>query len=416
MKLRNNPKLILHNPLIQPPIPFQVPAQSTASRGATHKLELRVNPADINSDTYRTEIQVFGNGSPEEWFEFQRNYKKVEAGQQLTTGPMRFATMRNLLQGEALRVFERESTKHSGETLQSFTEVMQGLTTYFLPTHALSTQKRFMRRYLLKPRGSKIREFIARLHELNAYLIQFPPFAANQQFSDEEIAELLEHSLPASWQRQMTVHGISSTQNSVIDIVEFGERLETLEEQAPSRPTTRVNHYNLRNRALRPKSDRNGRLIDSKWSAKPSSEVQNRRNERQSTTTKNWCAYHNTNGHDISKCKVMLDQAKKMRANWAAQNKPLRGKKPDFYKDYPGLKRKEMNSIMRYLIKRDTSNNDYITNYILPERKREQERKKAQEKTRNEIDPNDDSSTGTECNHMELFENLTVTGEGSELL
>ena len=112
----------------------------------------------------------------------------------------------------------------------------------------------------------------------------------------------------------------------------------------------------------------------------------------------------------------MLDQAKKMRANWAAQNKPLRGKKPDFYKDYPGLKRKEMNATMQYLIKRDTSNNDYITNYILPERKKEQERKKAQEKTRHEIDPNDDSSMGMECNHMELFENLTVTGEGSELL
>jgi hypothetical protein len=54
------------------------------------------------------EIQVFGSGLLEEWFGFQRNYKKVEVGQELMTGVMRFAMMRNLLQGEALRIFERE--------------------------------------------------------------------------------------------------------------------------------------------------------------------------------------------------------------------------------------------------------------------------------------------------------------------
>ena len=145
MKLRDTLNPVFNHQLIQPPIPFQVLVRSASQKAPTHKLELRVNPADLNSDTYRTEIKVFGHGSPEEWFGFHRDYKKVEAGQQLNTGPMRFATMWNLLEGEAQRVFEGEATKNPGETLESFTRVIQGLTTYFLPMHALSTEKRFMR-------------------------------------------------------------------------------------------------------------------------------------------------------------------------------------------------------------------------------------------------------------------------------
>jgi hypothetical protein len=75
-----------------------------------------------------------------------------------------------------------------------------------------------------------------------------------------------------------------------------------------------------------------------------------------------------------------------------------------------------MNSIMQNSIKQNTSDNNFITKLILPERKREQERKKVQEKTRHAIDLGDNSLMGMECNHMELFENLTMTGEGLELI
>ena len=412
MKLREPTKPVIYNQLIQPPIPFQISVRSAGSRGSTHKLDLRVNPANANSETYQTEIHLFNKGTPEEWFEFYRDYKKVEAGQLLNTGPMRFAMMRNLLYGEAQRVFEQESRKASGETIESFTGVINNLASYFLPVHALPTQKRYMRRYLLKPRGCKIREYVSRLHELNSLLAKFPPCDENQRFSDQELSEILEHSLPTSWQRQMTVQGISSTQHSVLEIVEFCERLETLEELAPSHPTMRVTH--MRNRAIRPKSDRNGRLIDSKWSAKPSAERQFKRNMRQSTKTPKWCAYHNTSGHDISECKVMLDQAKKMRANWAAQTKPKGIKRANIYKDmFSGMTQKEANWMMRRHIKECTADNHYIAKQIANEKQKAQKEKA---KKQPNVSMSEDSSHSSECNHMELFQELSVSDEAGNLV
>lgn len=211
---------MVYNTLIQPPIPFHVP-ESATRKGSTHKLDLCVNLVDKNLETYQTEIRLSNKGSPEEWFDFYRDYKKVEAGQLLSTSSMRYAMMQNLLYGEAQRVFEQESVKDATETLESFRRVTHALAEYFLPVRALLLQKRYMRRYLLKPRVCKIREYVSRLHKLNAYLPKSPPYLENQQFSDEELLEILEHSLPTSWQHQMTVQGMSSTQHTVLEIVEF---------------------------------------------------------------------------------------------------------------------------------------------------------------------------------------------------
>jgi hypothetical protein len=406
MKTKNITKHVIYNQLIQPPIPFQVLERSAIDKGSTHKMELRVNPADVNSETYRTEVQLFSHGPPEAWFQFVRDYKKVEAGQQLNTGPMRFATMRNLLFGEALRVFEQEAMKCGGETVDSFTEVLNGLATYFFPVRALSTQKRFMRRYLIKPMTCKIREYVARLHELNAYLVRFPPFKENQPFSEEELAELLEHSLPTSWQRQMMIQGVSASHHSMQDIVEFCERIETLEDITPSRATEEFTDPK-KIRALRPKSRRNGRLIDSKWSARPSDEVRTQRSTRNSNA-RNWCVYHKTNTHDMSQCKVMIDQAKKMRANWMAQPKPPRyNNKTSVNKKVQGLSKNELHSMIKTYVKRNATNQHYNVQQRFPAKK--------PKKVVIQSEASEVSSVNSECHHMDLFKELSVSDQAGVL-
>jgi hypothetical protein len=64
-----------------------------------------------------------------------------------------------------------------------------------------------MCRFLHKPLGTPIRDFIARLVEMNNYLPQFPPQqlggAVGVILDDEELKEVSEFSFPASWQKGM---------------------------------------------------------------------------------------------------------------------------------------------------------------------------------------------------------------------
>jgi hypothetical protein len=87
---------------------------------------------------------------------------------------------------------------------------------------------------------------------------------------------------------------------------------------------------------------------------------------------------------------------------------PLRGKKPSLYKDYPGVTQKEMNSIRRKGIKQHTSDKNYITKYLYPERGKEKAKK---QETHSEI-----SSVNSECLHMDLFEDLTMEDTKTKLL
>jgi hypothetical protein len=91
-----------------------------------------------------------------------------------------------------------------------------------------------MQRFLCKPLGTPIRDFIARLIEMNNYLPQFPP----QQLGGpvgvildvEELKEVGEFSIPASWQKGMVQHGFDPADHSLNELFEFCERFEYTED------------------------------------------------------------------------------------------------------------------------------------------------------------------------------------------
>ena len=55
------------------------------------------------------------------------------------------------------------------------------MTKHTFPAYAFCKQKRYPRRHLVKPRSMKLRRFISRLQELNAYLEEFPPETEGQE-------------------------------------------------------------------------------------------------------------------------------------------------------------------------------------------------------------------------------------------
>jgi hypothetical protein len=283
---------------VSPAIGLDRPARKKLHKDECLTFKLRSNPADEQSTTYELTIPYFTSGTPEELLLFIKSVRKIFAGQNITDGPGRYAIMRRLLQGDALAAFDRAAANQGTETRDHLEAVIRDLKTHVFPRRALANQKRYMRRFLRKPRDLKIREFVTRLVEVNEYLNEFPPSEANQKLPTDELMDIAEFAVPATWQRTMVLHDFDPTNHTPTEFVEFCERLEFAEGNDPS-ATSALKERNSRTDS---KNGFKGGLLRAKTSARGSTK-----------RTGKYCHYHQTDSHDTNECKVMLDQAKRMR-------------------------------------------------------------------------------------------------------
>jgi hypothetical protein len=287
-------------PFVPPPIPLERPAIKELKKQEYLVMKLRSDPTDANSQTYDLTIQFFRTGTPEEWLLFQRDLNRVLIGQNITTGPQKFAMVRRLITGDTLAVFNKAAEENGNETNATFLACLQDVTNHIFPQRALSFQKRYMRCYLKKPKDMSTREFAARISELNQYLKQFPPFEANQDIDDEEIIDIIEFGIPNSWQRNMVLQGFDPMDSTLADLVAFCKRHEFTESNLDKND----NNNNSKNKS------NNSAELDKKPPAKRNgSKGTNKRNDK-------FCDLHQSHGHSTAECKVVQAQIKKMRSSY----------------------------------------------------------------------------------------------------
>ena len=82
-------------------------------------------------------------------------------------------------------------------------------------------QKCYLRCFMRKPAGVKTRVYLIRLKELNQYLTQFPDGNENSSLDDDKLSEILEFSVPSSWQKNMILQGFDFTTQMLDELVEF---------------------------------------------------------------------------------------------------------------------------------------------------------------------------------------------------
>ena len=287
-----------------PPVLLKPNEPAEPKKGDFLKIALRTNPTDANSDTYSLNIRYFRTGTPEDFLKWRKDYDKVIRGQNLTTGPSKYAMARNLLQGDALRVFNTAASTEGNETNENFQKVLNALTRHIFPRKALVRQKRYMRRQMRKPYNMKIRTYVARVREMNDDFPLYPPFEADVKLADDELADIIEAGIPNSWQKAMLLHNFDVADKSTDELVEFCERLETAEEiygetHTPNKKRTRSNG-NPRDTA------KNG----SKHSAKN----KNRFSKKKRHEDDEDCPLHKDGTHTQQDCRVLKQQAQNMRS------------------------------------------------------------------------------------------------------
>lgn len=336
---------------ISPPIPLERPEKKELEIGDYHKYELRNDPDDPESPKYSVSVPYFSTGTCEEWLQFRRNLDRVLEGQGITTGPQSFVVARRLLTGAALTTFENKA-RGLNETVANFTAALDAVAKDIFPARAVLVQKRFLRRFARKPQSMKMREYVARIVEINEYLPQFPPVRPGEDVEtlpDDEIADLLEFGCPNSWQKHMLMQNFDPLLHSVNELVEFCERMEQVEAV-----------------------DTGSR--SSKPAAKNESKKKSAKRKRDSKETKDCLLHGDDCGHTTHECRTLKYQAKAMKGRYNAQT--AEGKKQ--------LKNKEeLHSLIADAVEKSLA-----------------EKKKAKKQKREE--------TNAELNH---FESLSISSE-----
>jgi hypothetical protein len=205
--------------------------------------KLRTNPNDNHSQTYDMKVLTYHTGTVEEFLLWKKDLNKVLVGQNVLSATDMFAMTRRLLDGDALAAFNTKAVTLSQETEANYTLCMQALSIHVFPKNALTIQRQWFHRYLHKRMENSMREFVARINEINAMMEEFPPsFTKDQMISDSEMKDLLEFAIPISWRVKMAEHAFRPIEHSVPDIVEFCERLEFTENAMKSIPNNGGNH------------------------------------------------------------------------------------------------------------------------------------------------------------------------------
>jgi hypothetical protein len=302
-----------------PPIHLQRPRRVEWDSGTYLNLKLLAVPGNNDSPTYSMPVRYFDNGTPEEWLMFQKALSKVLIGQNITTGPPTYGMARRLMEGAALSKLDESALLHGAETLVHYEEVMRDITNYVFPTRALQIQKRYMRRHMRKAPYMKMKDYMARVEELNNYLSMFPDYTIGDELHEDELLNIYEYGIPKSWSRHFLLQNWDPQHHTKQEFREFCERLETAEDITPRTFVKSKDYNGPRGRFDSNKSNRykDTRVTTSRPGYKPAQTFQSTRNNAPMSKR---CRLHGPNNtHDTDQCKVIGDQADKMRAQWQAR-------------------------------------------------------------------------------------------------
>ena len=134
---------------------------------------------------------------------------------------------------DAKATFNQAALNIGIRTVEIFNKVLAEMTKHVFPAYAFRKQKRHLYRHLVKPRSMKLRSFISRLQELNAYLEEFPPDTEGQEtvhLPADEIMDIFYLYMPTTSENKMIGQDFNYANFTVKKMADFFEtRVEKLE-------------------------------------------------------------------------------------------------------------------------------------------------------------------------------------------
>jgi len=316
----------------------EIPEDKRSARAARDafkevKLELRANPAAADSLKYGSYFKVFDQGTPEQWCRWRDDLKRAWAGLGNTTGPLRAATVRHLLEGQALDDFENYMRPDDvTETVDNINKALKMVAVNIFPADAVTHMKHYLNFELKKPKALTARALKTRLERLNSWFEYFPAdgnvrVGRVTLLTDQELRGIYYRMLPTSWRRKMDENNMFSQYETPLkDMVDYAERLELTEDRYEKSSGGRFGAASIRQ----------GRAGKAKGGSPINGvpEAGNVKGGVASKFSKNRdCLIHGVDcGHNSHQCKVLKAHATKVKAQFEAQPRKFVHKKNQNYK------------------------------------------------------------------------------------
>lgn len=288
---------------------------SEESKFQSLKLNLKTVPDDAASATFAQYFFIFGSGTAEEWLHWEKDFEDLCKNLKLTSGPAKIGMVKKLLEGSARKNFENAMTGKT-ETVANCDAALKKVKEPIFGEQAAELQKRFLRYGCKKPRGLSVRETAHAYVELNEDLPCYPSYqndVLTQKLTDDEVKSGFFRLLPNHWIRKIEeTPNFNENTASFADIVDFAERLELSEKSHENK----LKHQ--------PGRDANSGKSKKRSTSELGGDDSGGNHSKKKKHTP-MCRLHGE-GHDSHECKVWINHADKMTAQWKAQHPSVKGK------------------------------------------------------------------------------------------
>ena len=219
---------------VLPLIPEKLPtAEEDKSKFVTFDLKTQVGQADT-ATKYKKSVRKFDEGTAQQWIDVLRDLKEIWMQNSIKTGSDQAATVRVIVKGESITAFEAalEDARQGDDGIEqplSEENVLQALdavSATVFPHRALEIQKLWMNRRMYKPAELTTRQTSAAINRLNNSLPLFPGGSDDSKFTEVQIVELLEWSLPPTWRAKFDLDGYIPSLGSKSRLIEACEAIE----------------------------------------------------------------------------------------------------------------------------------------------------------------------------------------------
>ena len=156
---------------MNPIIDLERPLEKVLKVGQYVASKCHNTPGDNDSGSYEINLPYYRGWSPQELLVWLDKLLKALNGQGINKWPLEYTFTEKLLTDDAKDAFNLAALDIGICTVDNFNKVQLKLTRH----------KRYLHRRLLKSRGMKLRSFISKPQELNAYLEEYPSDTEGQE-------------------------------------------------------------------------------------------------------------------------------------------------------------------------------------------------------------------------------------------
>jgi len=225
----------------------EVPDDEHTTETISYLLKQRDNSTGAMAEKYKMYVHCFCEGTLQQWITLCKAIDKIWTQNGINSPLDRIATVCTILHVESLTCFNAtiEELKNTADDARVVMIVpltnkgvicrIHAVAEMVFPFRALTNQKLWMRRGMKKPKELSFRKTAAAVGRLNNSLPLFLKASATEKFSDEEIVELLEWSIPQSWHTKFNLDGYIPTEHNKACIV---TECEVMERNDPQKPST----------------------------------------------------------------------------------------------------------------------------------------------------------------------------------